>query len=319
MPLNTPLHELTEFSDLIQIVATEKNIVPQLIEKDYWIMQCLYGLTQQEFNFELKGGTSLSKGYGIIKRFSEDIDIRINPENVPFEVFIGKNQIKKDKHIQSRRDYYDWLANEISIEGIISVERDRNYDDEKYYRSGGIRLSYNSQFSTLNGLKEGVLLELGFDDTAPNQAVTISSWAYDKAVTSPVSIQNNQAVGIKCYYPGYTFVEKLQTVSTKFRIQQQTGDVPDNFLRHYYDLAQLLDHKDVINFIGTKEYYDRKAVKFRTGDNQDIATNEAFLFSDKDIREQYKNAFLRTASLYYDEQPNFENIICRIQSSINKL
>ncbi len=100
MPLNTPLHELTEFSDLIQIVATEKNIVPQLVEKDYWIMQCLYDLTQQEFDFELKGGTSLSKGYGIIKRFSEDIDIRINPEKVPFEVFIGKNQIKKDKHIR---------------------------------------------------------------------------------------------------------------------------------------------------------------------------------------------------------------------------
>jgi predicted nucleotidyltransferase component of viral defense system len=48
-----------------------------LVEKDYWIMHCLWGLKSQGSTFELKGGTSLSKGFGIIKRFSEDIDIRL--------------------------------------------------------------------------------------------------------------------------------------------------------------------------------------------------------------------------------------------------
>ena len=67
------LHELADFPDLIRIVTEEMNIVPQLVEKDYWIMHCLYGLSFQGFEFELKGGTSLSKGYGIINRFSEDI------------------------------------------------------------------------------------------------------------------------------------------------------------------------------------------------------------------------------------------------------
>jgi predicted nucleotidyltransferase component of viral defense system len=43
------------------------------VEKDYWIMHGLYGLQQMGMSFELKGGTSLSKGYGIIERFSEDI------------------------------------------------------------------------------------------------------------------------------------------------------------------------------------------------------------------------------------------------------
>ena len=50
-----------------------------LVEKDYWIMHCLWGLQAQGFQFELKGGTSLSKGFGVIHRFSEDIDIRIEP------------------------------------------------------------------------------------------------------------------------------------------------------------------------------------------------------------------------------------------------
>ena len=73
------LHNHPEFPDLIRIVAEEKGIAPALVENDYWIMHCLYGLQQLGLKFELKGGTSRSKGHGIIQRFSEDIDIRIEP------------------------------------------------------------------------------------------------------------------------------------------------------------------------------------------------------------------------------------------------
>ncbi|WP_334364278.1 nucleotidyl transferase AbiEii/AbiGii toxin family protein [Bradyrhizobium sp. AZCC 1578] len=60
-------------------MAEEKGIDPALVEKDYWIMHCLYGLRQFGYTFQLKGGTSLSKGHQIINRFSEDIDILIEP------------------------------------------------------------------------------------------------------------------------------------------------------------------------------------------------------------------------------------------------
>src|SRR5271155_4105003 len=73
------LHNHAQFSDLIRIVGREKSIDPALVEKDYWIMHCLYGLQRLGMTFELKGGTSLSKGFHIIDRFSEDIDIRIEP------------------------------------------------------------------------------------------------------------------------------------------------------------------------------------------------------------------------------------------------
>lgn len=71
------LHNHPQFADLIRIVAEDQGITPALVEKDYWIMQSLYGLQRLHLSFELKGGTSLSKGYGLINRFSEDIDIRI--------------------------------------------------------------------------------------------------------------------------------------------------------------------------------------------------------------------------------------------------
>src|SRR5436190_15605964 len=57
---------------------TTASIDPALVEKDYWIMQGLYGLQKLGMKIELKGGTSLSKGLQIIHRFSEDIDIGLS-------------------------------------------------------------------------------------------------------------------------------------------------------------------------------------------------------------------------------------------------
>src|SRR5438046_2298272 len=102
------LHTHSEFPDLLRIVAQEKLIAPALIEKDYWIMHSLYGLQKLGMTFELRGGTSLSKGFQIIERFSEDIDIRIDPpEDRPVKT--GRNQTKPAQ-VKSRKDFYDWLA-----------------------------------------------------------------------------------------------------------------------------------------------------------------------------------------------------------------
>lgn len=68
------LHDRRDFDQLLAVIADERGLDPMLVEKDYWIMHCLWGLQAQGFQFELKGGTSLSKGFGVIHRFSEDID-----------------------------------------------------------------------------------------------------------------------------------------------------------------------------------------------------------------------------------------------------
>ena len=133
------LHRHKDFASLLRIVADQMKVQPVLVEKDYWIMHCLYGLQQLEMAFELKGGTSLSKGYRIIKRFSEDIDIRIEPPKA-MEVKYGPNH-DKAAHRESRKAFYDWLAETITIDGIQKIERDTEFDNETY-RSGGIRLYY---------------------------------------------------------------------------------------------------------------------------------------------------------------------------------
>jgi hypothetical protein len=309
------LHEHPEFSDLLRIVGNELSIDPALIEKDYWIMHCLYGLQQMGLVFELKGGTSLSKGYGIIHRFSEDIDIRIEPPKAMY-VKTGRNH-DKPAHCQSRQQFYDWLAETIAIPGIEKVWRDHAFDDDKF-RSGGIRLHYKNQTGPLTGLKDGILLELGFDDVTPNTPCDISSWAYEYAA-GKVSVQDNRAKGVKCYHPGYTLVEKLQTISTKFRKQQAEGSFPVNFMRHYYDVYCLLEHPTIQAFIGTGAYEDHKQKRFRSGDNPNIAENDAFWLQDVETRAAYQEAYAQTKALYHKDQPGFEDILSRLASWKDRL
>lgn len=310
MVTNLPyLHTHPQFNDLIRIVAEQMGIVPVLVEKDYWIMHCLYGLQQQNMTFYMKGGTSLSKGYKIIHRFSEDIDILIEPPE-GMNVATGKNQ-DKEIHRQSRRQFYDWLSKSLKIGGIETISRDPVFDDEKY-RSGGIRLTYPTSLEMNKDVKSGILLEVGFDKVAPNSPLAISSWAYDFAADK-VEVRDNRAQGVPCYRPGYTLVEKLQTISTKFRKQQETGAFLENFMRHYYDVYHLLNAEDVLEFIGTDSYHRHKSSRFRSGDNPDIQNNPAFHMGNSEMFERYKDQYERSQTLYYKDKPSFEDILDRIQ------
>ena len=302
------LHHHKNFKDLLLAESEARAIDPILIEKDYWIMHCLYGLKTLGFRFELKGGTSLSKAYKIIDRFSEDIDIHIHPDAT-----LGINENPKNtntNNVAKRLNFYNSLADEIKIDGIVAVERDTVFDDTDYYRSGGIRLIYNSFFNALPGLKEGILLEVGFDNIAPNSPMNISSWAFDKALGASIDLIDNRALQIPCYDMRYTFVEKLQTIATKFRSMQSSGDNQVNFMRQYYDVYQLLNQQEVIDFIGTPEYLAHKQRRFPSVDfGIPLSQNQAFLLEDTKVKQQLGQLYINSSALYYNGQVDLQSIL----------
>lgn len=309
------LHEEADFADLMAVTGRKLGIDPSLVEKDYWIMQALWGLQQLGKQFELKGGTSLSKGFRLIHRFSEDIDIRIQPDTA---LPVGPNH-NKAHHAEARKAFYDNLARTITIPGFVSAERDTAFDDEKF-RSGGVRLLYKGVHALPKGVKQGVLLEAGFDQVTPNRPCDISSWAYDAAIEAGLTgVIDNRALRVPCYEPGYTLVEKLQTISTKYRRQQQTGDMPQNFMRHYYDVYCLLDDASVQAFIGSADYVAHKAQRFAKADEKDLARNEAFALSDPSVRGAYEKAYASTSALYFRGQPAFDEVLARIQRDAHRL
>lgn len=267
-------------------------------------MHTLWGLKSQGFRFQLKGGTSLSKAFKIIDRFSEDVDIYIEPE-ISDNVFIGKNH-DKPTQVGSRKSFFDNLAKKINIDGL-SASRDTSFDDSKY-RCAGIRLNYKSHFNLDPMLKDGVLLEVGFDQITPNVNIDISSWAFNICLKNDVLVYDNTARSITCYNPEYTFVEKLQAVSKKVRQQQDTGVFDTNFLRHYYDIYKLLHNISVLSFIGSDDYFEHKNKRFGN-EEKDLTKNLAFnLDAQADLFELYIKQYKRISGLFYKEAPSFEAI-----------
>lgn len=317
MSKNNPfLHDRDDIQELYRALSLELKIFPQLIEKDYWLMHCLWGLQAQGFSLELKGGTSLSKGWGIIDRFSEDVDIKLSKPS-DSKLPIGKNQ-DKPSHLRARADYFEQLTEEISIPGINGVRRDHAFDDTKM-RGAGIRLFYNSVFETLPGIKEGILLEVGFDITTPNAPRTIGSWMTDKALEVGLPVRDNRGTQVLCYLPEYTFVEKLQTISTKYRNYEEHKTMPVNFLRHYYDVFKLLEQDRVRHFIGSPEYTAHKQTRFRASDETNLSRNEAFLLSKTEVRRVFKSEYEKTRHLYFKGQPAFDDILRRIHQHLKNL
>jgi hypothetical protein len=83
-------------------------------------------------------------------------------------------------------------------------------------------------------------------------------------------------------------------------------------MRHYYDVYSLLKRPEVQAFVGTEPYRKHKQDRFRQGDNQNIAANEAFLLSDPATRASYAKAFAESTALYYGQKPSFEDVLKEI-------
>jgi hypothetical protein len=113
-------------------------------------------------------------------------------------------------------------------------------------------------------------------------------------------------------------VEKVQAVVRKYGQFKLTGKVPTNFLRHYYDIHQLLDIEAVQKFIGTQEYLEHKKKRFKSLDH-DVAKSGAFTIEDENVRKQFEAEYSKTAPLYYRGQIPFDTILARIQRDLSRL
>ena len=85
------------------------------------------------------------------------------------------------------------------------------------------------------------------------------------------------------------------------------------------NIYELLQRPEVQAFIGTEAYKQHKQARFRQGDNQNIAQNEAFLLSDADTRASYAKAYERGGALYCADKSTFEQIMGEIAAWADRL
>jgi hypothetical protein len=303
------LHEHPKFKDLVETLAFERKIPLAIVEKDYWVMHALWGLRENGFTYYFKGGTSLSKGFDIIKRFSEDIDLQIDPPR-DLKVYTGKNH-QQTKHRASRQEFFNWIMENLSITGL-NVETHATTDSK--YRNYAVQLDYNSIFPRDEIIKRHVLLEIGFARVSPNETKEISSWCYERASQAGLAVNDNRAKDVPLYQPEYTLIEKLDAINGKYR----SGKHPREWVRHYYDVHMLLKLPRVATFVGSDAYKDYMRERFQDEVGR-IAELPAYRLEDTERFAALKQAHEAEKGLYFEPQPSFDKIAAHLREWSPKL
>lgn len=158
------LHKNKEiFKDIVGQVADSNKRPPAVVEKDYYVTLILKLLSKRVEKCVFKGGTSLSKGFHVIDRFSEDIDITFNEH-------IGEHRRKKLKNIVLKGISEDL---EMPIANWTEIQSDRDYNAYLF--------SYNSVFGLQDDrLPQYVKLETALGSYSfPTQMVEIRNYIGD--------------------------------------------------------------------------------------------------------------------------------------------
>ena len=201
---------------IIETVAAERHRSTQMVEKDTIQSMFLQGLSRSELPFVFKGGTSLSKAYALIDRFSEDIDLSMS---------------RKPTESEKRRTKSTIL--EIAEELGLTL---RNSDE---VRSGHSYNQYDFEYDSFFSDTPRMLVETSFYMPAyPEESHPVYSFVgkfcEERSISLPIpfdaAVVQMQVQSIK-----RTFIDKVFAVCD-YRLQ----DMQDRDSRHLYDIAKLL-------------------------------------------------------------------------------
>lgn len=223
--------------DLFALVgaASEFFKIPdEFVEKDFWVTELLRSVATpiDDAILIFKGGTSLSKAFGLIDRFSEDVDILVSldPE-------LGKGAVHKILKMVCTRAGEDI--------GIPSERQMTLNSETGIHRS--VQYLYPSRFPSRT-LKQGVLLELGRRGAeTPRERRSIRSmigrYVAETGSASEDEFDEFRPFEIDVLAPERTLVEKL---SLLHRLGVEDGERATNYGRHLYDVYRLLTNESIL-------------------------------------------------------------------------
>lgn len=247
------LFEHPDFEQAI-IQASEhfhvRGLRPALIEKDYYVTEALRIIAAKVGDKVIfKGGTSLSKGWNLIQRFSEDIDIFLDPR--AFEPVLAKRGI--DRELKGLRD---------SIDKHPAL----NFLKEGSRTIGGFgrsdRFSFEQRFGGPGEVAGHVLVEVGTaSGRGPTATIELRSYlgTYLNERGLSLGAEDERGFSIRLLHFRRTFVEKLFAIHSKVELLKRDARPIGTYARHYYDLFQLAARPEVTAMLASDEYAAIKA------------------------------------------------------------
>lgn len=308
--------------------AARKNMNTAIIEKDFWVcflLDLLFHKSKYSKRISFKGGTSLSKGYNVIKRFSEDIDLIIDWRllgysiNKPWEKrsitkqikFNEEAGIKTEKFLKNKFvPHLEEIVKTFLSDYSISIDGDNPQT---------IQFNYPQIFSDKSILQE-IRLEMGplaqWTPCVEKNIIPYAAEEYPK-------VFNKGQTFIRMVEAKRTFWEKATILHRE--ANRKNGRFPARYSRHYYDLYMLskspikqeaLDDiellESVIKF--KDKFYHSTWAKYDEAHPKTIK-----LLPPDEIIGVLKEDYNKMQAMIFGEKPSFDEIIEGLRQLENDL
>jgi len=228
-------------ADLIREAGAIKHMAPEVVEKDFWVcwtLDRLFDSREMARKILFKGGTSLSKVFGLIERFSEDIDLILDWNEVtqedPRAERSGSRQLAFNKELIRRSHDYlrETFLPEVRnlMEGICEAAIDENPEV--------VKINYPAAFPS-DYVKPEIQLEVGpLAEWVPNSEYEIRPYAAEALPT----LFLRQTCRVRAIKAERTFWEKI-TILHHEANRPEGKPQPTRYSRHYYDVARMAQSK----------------------------------------------------------------------------
>jgi hypothetical protein len=316
-----------ERAALFQETAVRRGLVPTIVEKDFWVcwtLRRLFAHPERRPAMLFKGGTSLSKVYGIIERFSEDIDLSLDrhdlgfsAERDPENVTGRKAREKLLKELKATCAEYlrtEFVPQTIAdFESVLgthgegwSLEIDPEEDQTVLFRYPSSTDGVSAQY-----IRPVVRMEFGArSDFWPATEAEVRCYAADEF---PDQFQNPVA-RVRVLEAKRTFWEKATILHAEFHRQNRAGGA-GRLSRHYYDLARLatsrIRKEALADLALLSEVAHHKDFFFASAQARydEARPGTLRLVPAEDLRRLLESDYRQMAEMFFGEQPSFKEVL----------
>lgn len=323
---------ISDRKEIISQTSAEFGIIPTAIEKDLWVMIALKAIFDTKYGQHIvfKGGTSLSKGWNLIDRFSEDIDLGIDRSYLNFGGDLtrsGVTKLRKDAARFVEEKFVPELREKLHENNIEDFTLDLVDFEESDTDPMSIELKYDSITEEIDYLRPRILIEISSRSLRdPFEIRNMNSFISSKY---PSKAFVDKTIQIPTVLPTRTMLEKVFLLHEEFQKPEGRKIRHERMTRHLYDLERLMD----------SEFYERalddKALYKTIVEHRKMITNITWVDYDKhspkhinfippenvidEWKEDYRNM---EESMFFGKTLSFEKLIDKLKrfnKRVNKI
>lgn len=323
---------IAERKEIINQTSAKTGIIPTAIEKDFWVMIALKAIFETKYGEHIvfKGGTSLSKGWNLIERFSEDIDLGIDRTYLKFGGGLsrsGVTRLRKNAAKFVAEKFVPELEEKLIQNGVMEFSLDLVDFEESDTDPMSIKLEYKSITKEIEYLKPRILIEISSrslrDPFEMRGMISFIGSLYPDKLFSDIEIQ------VPTVLPSRTMLEKIFLLHEEFQKPEGKKIRHERMTRHLYDIEKLMNSEFGESVLKDKELYNtivehRKMITKITWVDYERHQQKYidFIPPEKLIGDWKKDYASMKESMFYGETLSFEELIRRLQElrdRINKI